>query len=40
VFDVVEALLGAGAQDVTVRTLDYVFRPSNGLTERLFARLA
>jgi ATP phosphoribosyltransferase len=39
VFDVVEALLAAGAQDVTVRALDYVFRPSNGLTERLFARL-
>jgi ATP phosphoribosyltransferase len=39
VFDIVEALLGAGAKDVTVRTLDYVFRPSNGLAERLFARL-
>jgi ATP phosphoribosyltransferase len=39
VFEVVEALLGSGAQDVTVRTLDYVFRPSNGLSERLFARL-
>jgi ATP phosphoribosyltransferase len=39
VFEVVEALLGAGARDVTVRTLDYVFRPSNGLAERLLARL-
>jgi ATP phosphoribosyltransferase len=40
VFEVVEALQAAGAQDVTVRALDYVFRPSNPLTERLLARLA
>lgn len=40
VFDLVEALLAEGARDVTVRTLDYVFRTQNPLTERLFARLA
>jgi ATP phosphoribosyltransferase len=40
VFEVVETLLGAGAEDVTVRTLDYVFRPVNPLAERLFKRLA
>jgi hypothetical protein len=32
-------LLNAKAQDVTVRTLDYVFRAVNPLTERLFGRL-
>jgi ATP phosphoribosyltransferase len=40
VFEVVDELLGRGAQDVTVRTLDYVFRPTNPLSERLFKRLA
>ena len=39
VFGLVDALLGAGAGEVAVRTLDYVFRPTNPLTERLFARL-
>jgi ATP phosphoribosyltransferase len=39
VFDLVEALIGLGAQDVTVRTLDYVFRETNPLAERLFGRL-
>jgi ATP phosphoribosyltransferase len=38
-FALVDALCAAGARDVTVRTLDYVFRPANPLTERLFARL-
>ncbi|HEY7382649.1 MAG TPA: ATP phosphoribosyltransferase [Beijerinckiaceae bacterium] len=40
VFGVVDSLLGAGARDVTVRTLDYVFRPANPLAERLFTRLS
>ncbi|HEX2726137.1 MAG TPA: ATP phosphoribosyltransferase [Beijerinckiaceae bacterium] len=40
VFTVVDALLGAGARDVTVRTLDYVFRRTNPLSERLFTRLS
>jgi ATP phosphoribosyltransferase len=39
VFKLVEALQAIGARDVTVRTLDYVFRASNPLTERLFKRL-
>lgn len=39
VFGLVDALLAAGARDVTVRTLDYVFRPANPLADRLFARL-
>ncbi len=39
VFEVVDELLGRGAEDVTVRTLDYVFRPTNPLSERLFNRL-
>ncbi|NNM72160.1 ATP phosphoribosyltransferase [Enterovirga aerilata] len=39
VFDVVEALMAAGAANVTVRTLDYVFEPANPLADRLFARL-
>jgi ATP phosphoribosyltransferase len=39
VFDLVENLIGLGAQDVTVRTLDYVFRERNPLSERLFGRL-
>jgi ATP phosphoribosyltransferase len=40
VFGVVDVLLDAGARDVTVRTLDYVFRPANPLAERLFTRLS
>src|SRR5829696_2355248 len=39
VFELVDELLGRGAEDVTVRTLDYVFRPTNPLSERLFNRL-
>ncbi|HVL72746.1 MAG TPA: ATP phosphoribosyltransferase [Beijerinckiaceae bacterium] len=39
VFGLVEALLAAGAGDVTVRALDYVFRTSDPLSQRLFARL-
>jgi ATP phosphoribosyltransferase len=39
VFALVEALLAAGARDVAVRSLDYVFRTQNPLTDRLFARL-
>jgi ATP phosphoribosyltransferase len=40
VFEVVDELLGLGAEDVTVRALDYVFRPTNPLSERLFGRLS
>ena len=39
VFDLVEGLRGIGAQHLCVRTLDYVFRSSNPLTERLMRRL-
>ncbi|TDR94514.1 ATP phosphoribosyltransferase [Enterovirga rhinocerotis] len=39
VFAAVEELLAGGAEDVTVRTLDYVFRSSVPLSERLFHRL-
>lgn len=39
VFGLVDELLARGAEDVTVRTLDYVFRTRNPLVERLFARL-
>jgi ATP phosphoribosyltransferase len=39
VFGLVEALLAAGARDVTVRAPDYVFRTSDPLSQRLFARL-
>jgi hypothetical protein len=39
VFEVVDELLSRGAEDVTVRTLDYVFSPANPLSERLFKRL-
>jgi ATP phosphoribosyltransferase len=38
-FAVVEALQGAGARDITVRSFDYLFRATNPLTERLFQRL-
>jgi ATP phosphoribosyltransferase len=39
VFAVVDALLAAGAREVTVRAVDYVFKPGNPLADRLFARL-
>lgn len=39
-FEVVEALLRLGAEDVSARTLDYVFQPANPLGERLFKRLS
>ena len=39
VFPLVEELGKAGADDITVRTLDYVFRRSNPLIERLLARI-
>ncbi len=38
-FDLVEDLTAAGATDVTIRTLDYVFRQDNPLLERLLARI-
>ncbi|HKG77296.1 MAG TPA: ATP phosphoribosyltransferase [Beijerinckiaceae bacterium] len=39
VFDLVDALLAAGARDVTVRALAYVFQTANPLTDRLSKRL-
>jgi ATP phosphoribosyltransferase len=39
VFDLVAALQAIGARDVTVRSIDYMFRAANPLTERLFARI-
>ena len=39
VFDLVDALLANGAQDITVRQLDYVFRTADPLGERLLRRL-
>lgn len=39
VFALAEHLAAKGAGDVTVRTLDYVFRTSNPLADKLFARL-
>jgi ATP phosphoribosyltransferase len=39
VFDLAEALVAAGAGDVTVAALDYVFRSSSPMTDRLFARI-
>ena len=39
VFDAVDALLVAGARDVTVRTLDYVFKTDSLMGQRLFQRL-
>jgi ATP phosphoribosyltransferase len=39
VFEIVAALKGIGAQDITVRTFDYLFRPTNALTERLLRRI-
>ncbi len=38
-FDLVADLTAAGATDVTIRTLDYVFRQENPLLERLLARI-
>ncbi len=39
VFEIVAGLQSMGAQDITVRTFDYLFRPTNALTERLLRRL-
>jgi len=39
VFEIVAALQGIGAQDITVRAFDYLFRPTNALTERLMKRI-
>jgi hypothetical protein len=39
VFELVEALIEAGAANVNVRALDYVFEPANPLADRLFRRL-
>ena len=39
VFDLVDTLIGLGAQDVTVRAVDYVFRRTNRFADRLFGRL-
>lgn len=39
VFDVVSALQGLGAHDITVRAFDYFFRASNPLMERLLRRI-
>ena len=40
VFGVVDALLAAGAQAVSVSTVDYIFRPDDPLASRLLARLS
>lgn len=39
VFALTELLAAHGADHIAVRTLDYVFRATNPLTERLFARI-
>ncbi len=39
VFGLVDALVGAGARDVTVRALDYAFDTANPLLDRLLRRL-
>ncbi len=39
VFDLVEDLSAAGATDITVRSLDYVFRRENPLLEQLLSRI-
>ncbi|WP_457092129.1 ATP phosphoribosyltransferase [Microvirga sp. P5_D2] len=39
VFEIVAALREIGAQDITVRAFDYLFRPTNALTERLLRRI-
>jgi ATP phosphoribosyltransferase len=38
-FRLVEALLSGGAEDVTVRSVDYIFRKANPLMARLRARV-
>ena len=38
-FELAAALVEGGAQDVTVRALDYIFRTANPLADRLFARI-
>lgn len=38
-FELAAALVDGGAQDVTVRALDYIFRAANPLADRLFARI-
>jgi hypothetical protein len=40
VFELVEALMAAGAARATVTAHDYVFEQSDPLAERLFSRLA
>lgn len=40
VFDLVAGLQALEAQDITVRTFDYLFRGTNALTEKLLGRLA
>ncbi|QFU15704.1 ATP phosphoribosyltransferase [Microvirga thermotolerans] len=39
VFEIVAGLQNLGARNVTVRAFDYLFRPTNALTERLLRRL-
>jgi ATP phosphoribosyltransferase len=39
VFEIVATLQALGAQEVTVRTFDYLFKASNPLTDRLLHRL-
>ena len=39
VFELVAALQALGAHDVTVRTVDYLFRAANPLTDRLLRRI-
>ena len=39
VFEIVAALQGIGAQDISVRGFEYLFRPTNALTEKLLARI-
>lgn len=39
VFALAETLAAKGAGDITVKSLDYLFRPANLLAERLFSRL-
>lgn len=39
VFGLVEALIAAGAPEVSVRAVDYVFRPTNPLIQRLERRI-
>jgi ATP phosphoribosyltransferase len=39
VFDLVAGLQALGAHDISVRAFDYLFRPTNALTERLLRRL-